>query len=78
MVNKKNLIIFLACELVGILLIIISFFIKYTVKIPPDTPIQEAIAIYHLLLFSDDLFSASLILFGFAAAYIAWAKNKNN
>lgn len=76
MVKKKNLIIFFICELVGILLITISFFIKYTVKIPHDASIQEAIEIYHLLLFANDLFSASLILFGFAAAYIAWVKNK--
>lgn len=76
MVKKKNLIIFFVCELVGILLYAISFFIKCTVKIPPDTPIQEAIEIYNLLLFSNYLASASLIFFGFAAAYIVWIKNK--
>ena len=77
MINKKNKIIYLACLIISIILMVSSIFIKLTTKLPFDVPIRESIEIYHLLLFSDFIFNAAIVILGVVAAYIVWVKGKN-
>ena len=77
MINKKNKIIYLTCLIISIILMVSSIFIKLTTKLPFDVPIRESIEIYHLLLFSDFIFNAAIVILGVVAAYIVWVKEKN-